>query len=178
MCGFLSMIGGVLTPFLPSDYHRPLPNVAIEVEKSLILEDSSRRKKSRHLATPYPRMVALVDMNSSHFDEEQENEKNNTLLELSVQEFQPHRLQAPPQDLMSHLRHAPGPSRLCQTSDKSSSMADKDDTESRLTDLEEELCKIWEQNAIREGENTSGSPRDFRRTNVRDHYLRMHETQF
>ncbi|PRD35003.1 UNVERIFIED_CONTAM: hypothetical protein NCL1_12846 [Trichonephila clavipes] len=84
--GFLSVIGGFLTSFLPANNHRPLPNVAIEVEKSMILEDSTRRKRNRLLNTPCPRMLDSIDVDILHFDEEQENERNNNLLELSVRE--------------------------------------------------------------------------------------------
>ncbi|GFS43443.1 organic cation transporter-like protein [Trichonephila inaurata madagascariensis] len=172
--GFLSVIGGFLTSFLPANNHRPLPNVAIEVEKSMILEDSTRRKRNRLLNTPHPRMLDSIDVDILHFDEEQENERNNNLLELSVREFQNSRL---PHSSTCHLLDVAGPSRLHHVTDKSS-IIDKEDTESRLTDLEDELNKIWEQSPVHEVEAGTSTLAEFRHDDVREHYIRMNETRF
>ncbi|GIY48860.1 hypothetical protein CDAR_259251 [Caerostris darwini] len=174
MYGFLSIIGGFLTSFLPVNIHRPLPNVAVEVEKSLILEDSTKRKRARPLATPHPHMMHSIDVDILHFEEEQENERNNTLLELSVREFQNSRLA---QATTTLLKDVAGPSRLCHVTDRSS-ILDKEDTESRLTDLEDELNKIWELNPVHEDEANTDSLAEFRHGDVREHYVRMNETRF
>ncbi|KAF8774494.1 Solute carrier family 22 member 5 like protein [Argiope bruennichi] len=172
--GFLSIIGGFLTSFLPANCHRPLPNVAIEVEKAIILDDFVRRKRARPLVAPLQRTLSSIDTDVLHFDEEQENERNNTLLELSVREFQNSRLQ---HVSTCHLRDVAGPSRLCHVTDRSS-ILDKEDTESRLTDLEDELNRIWEVNPVPEEEANTDSLAEFRHGDVREHYVRMNETRF
>lgn len=154
ICGCLAVIGGCLSIFLPNNCHRPLPNVAVEVEKSFTLNIPPARRQQP--------LSSLHPLDEIHSEEEQENEKNNTILELNVQEFH-------------HPDVVAGPSHTC--SNTLSSRHDKDDTESRLTDLEEELGRIWEMNAGTS--DTSGDPlRQFRHTDVREHYLRMNETQF
>ncbi|XP_054717248.1 organic cation/carnitine transporter 2-like [Uloborus diversus] len=177
ICGTLSLIGGCLTSFLPSNFNRPLPNVALEVEKPMILEAShSRRKRPRHLCIPQQGILASIDTDDFHFEEEQENEKNNTLLELNVQEFQ--RLPQDPSLGLPHPCDVAGPSRLYCHSPEKSSIIDKEDAESRLTDLEDELSKIWDMNAVREEETLSESLHEFRHGDVKEHYLRMNETRF
>lgn len=128
--------------------------MAIEVEKSFTLSIPPVRRQQP--------IASLHPSNDSHFEEEHENEKNDTILELNVHEFH-------------HADLIAGPShRTCNTP---SLRLDKDDTESRLTDLEEELGRIWELNAGTS--DSSGDPlRQFRHTDVREHYLRMNETEF
>ncbi|GFW32560.1 uncharacterized protein TNCV_677171 [Trichonephila clavipes] len=140
----------------------------------MILEDSTRRKRNRLLNTPCPRMLDSIDVDILHFDEEQENERNNNLLELSVREFQNSRL---PHTSTCHLLDVAGPSRLHHVTDKSS-IIDKEDTESRLTDLEDELNKIWEQSPAHEVEAGTSTLAEFRHDDVREHYIRMNETRF
>lgn len=107
-------------------------------------------------------IISLHPLEDIHSEEVQEHAKNNTMLELNVQEFHQPDITAGP----SH--------RNCNTP---SSRLVEDETESRLTCLDEDLGQIWELNAA-----TSDMSEDpmsqFRRTDVREHYLRMHETQF
>ncbi|GIY99823.1 organic cation transporter protein [Caerostris extrusa] len=93
---------------------------------------------------------------------------------VSVREFQNSRLA---QATTTLLKDVAGPSRLCHVTDMSS-IIDKEDTESRLTDLEDELNKIWELNPVHEDEANTDSLAEFRHGDVREHYVRMNETRF
>ncbi|KAG8186288.1 hypothetical protein JTE90_004632 [Oedothorax gibbosus] len=179
--GLLAIIGGFLTSFLPPDTHRPLPYVAIEVEKSIILQDSNRGKRRRSILH-HPRipMTPMEQLEALHFDDDddlegQANDKNHNFLELSVQQFQKNRKFHP--TMVLSLNDVAGPSRLCD-SDRMS-IVDKEETESRLTDFEDELSKIWELNAVRdEEEANTDSLTEYPQRDVREYYVRMNETRF
>lgn len=95
-----------------------------------------------------------------------------------MQEFQNRRLQTLPHALIFSLNDVAGPSRLCHVSSDRTSIVDKEDTESRLTDFEDELSKIWELNAVREDEANTDSLAEYPQRDVREHYIRMNETRF
>ncbi|XP_015930703.1 organic anion transporter 3 [Parasteatoda tepidariorum] len=156
--GFLAVIGGCLSSFLPSDCHRPLPNVALEVEKSFTIDSSSRGMRCRSLLADH--VMSPIDLEKT----------TDTLLELRVQEFQNMRLINESRETVAMSEEQN------RTFDRRRDI--EEDADSRLTDLEDELCRIWEVNSVAEGNNHHRSTKGEHHNGGIDSDTRLNETRF